>query len=69
MRAMTQFFNGLKQRVATFRGFRKPSHVPQIPTDQKHAPRGDFFGSLRTKFLLAFLLMIGLTGVLGALTW
>lgn len=69
MRAMTQFFNGLKQRLAVFQGSRKPSHIPQTLIGQKHAPRGGFHGSLRTKFLLAFLLMIGLTGVLGALTW
>ena len=69
MRAIRQFLDGLKQRLGVSQGFRKPSHIPQTPTDQKNAPRGGFFGSLRTKFLLAFLLMIGLTGVLGALTW
>jgi twitching motility protein PilJ len=66
---MTQFLDGLKQRLAAFQGFRKPSRIPQTPRDQKSAPRSGFLGSLRTKFLLAFFLMIGLTGVLGALTW
>jgi twitching motility protein PilJ len=66
---MTQFLDGLKQRLGAFQGFRKPSQMPQTPRAPKHAPRGGFLRSLRTKCLLAFFLMIGLTGVLGALTW